>query len=238
MLERRLAALALVSALALAGCDISPEPNPWTQGESPHPVHVDHLRMKFVADFAPGSSELASGVAARLDTFLDQSAIRANDRVYIEAPADGRLVAARIGQLVKRLDRRGLGAQTLPSSAAAGADQLTMLVDRYVVTLPDCPNWSLPPNDDHGNQPAPNFGCANATNFGLMIDDPRDLVVGRVPGPAEAEPGINAIHRYRTDRVKWSNGAPASQAAAAGSSGGGAGGGSPSPSPAPAPAGQ
>jgi pilus assembly protein CpaD len=235
MIDLRIAALCLATSVTLTGCDTMPEQNPWTQGESPQHLHVEHLRMKFVADFAPGSAELAGGSADRLEAFLAQSAVHGTDHVFIEAPADSRLAAMRIGRLVKLLDRRGLGAQTLPPASNASSDQLVLLLDRYVVTLPECPNWTLPPKDDHGNGPATNFGCANATNFGLMVDDPRDLVMGRVPGPAESEPGINAIARYRSDKVKSigtatgqtssGGGGGATSAITPGSSGGGGSGG-------------
>jgi pilus assembly protein CpaD len=206
--------IALAFALiGLAGC--APQPEHWLQGESPKQLQVEHLRMKYVAAFAPGSAELSRAEATRLDAFLDQSGIRRNDHLYIEAATDDRMAGMRIGQLAKALDRRGLGAQTIPTDADAPApNQLTMLIDRYVVSLPDCPNWKLPPNDDHDNAVASNFGCATTTNLGLMIDDPHDLIAGRTPGPAEGDPALNAVSRYRNDKVK----------PLAGSSGGSSGG--------------
>ena len=44
------------------------------------------------------------------------------------------------------------------------------------------------------------FGCADATNLGLMVANPRDLLVGRQPGPASAEPALAAIQNYRAHR--------------------------------------
>jgi pilus assembly protein CpaD len=212
----------LLAVVGLAGC--SPAPEPWLQGESPRHLEVQHLRMKFVAAFAPGTAELSRGEAARLDAFLDQSGIRRNDHLYVEASTEDRMAAARIGRIARELDRHGLGAQTIPAEAEGpGANQLALLVDRYVVNLPDCPNWALPPNDDHDNQPPANFGCSTTTNLGLMIDDPHDLVVGRTPGPAEGDPALNAMARYRADKVK-------PLASSAGSSSGGSSGASSSAS--------
>lgn len=194
--------IALLLAVAgLAGC--ATQSDPWLQGETPKQLQVEHLRMKFVAAFAPGSAELSRTEAARLNAFLDQTGIRHNDHVYIEAPAEDPMAAARIGRVAKELDRRGLGAQTIPAEANGPApNQLAMLVDRYVVSLPDCPDWQLPPNDDHGNLPASNLGCATTTNLGLMIDDPHDLIAGRTPGLNDGAPAINAVARYRDEKVK------------------------------------
>jgi pilus assembly protein CpaD len=94
-----------------------------------------------------------------------------------------------------------------------------MLVDRYVVSLPDCPDWQLPPNDDHDNAPASNLGCSTTTNLGLMIDDPHDLVAGRTPGLADGAPAINAVGRYRDDKVKPLNAASGSSSSSSSSSG-------------------
>lgn len=227
MMKLNTALLTLAVALSLGGCIQQPEEH-WTSGETPKKLHVDHLRMKFVAMFAAGSADLSKEEIARLDAFLDQSGVRHNDHVYIEASASDRMATTRIGRLAKELDRRGLGAQTIPAEADGPTqNQVAMLVDRYVVSLPDCPNWTPPADDDHGNNVGSNFGCANMTNLGLMIDDPRDLVMGRTPGPSDAEPIINSVARYHNDKVKPLTG---------GSSSGGAGGGAPAAGASPGPA--
>lgn len=201
MIKMNVAILGLAIALGIAGC--TPEAEHWVGGESPKRLHVDHLRMKFIATFAPDSADLSKTEIAKLDAFLDQSGVRHSDHVYIEASPDDPMAATRIGQLAQELDRRGLGAQAVPADAdGPTANQLIVLVDRYVVSLPDCPNWTLPPANDHGNEVASNFGCATTTDLGLMIDDPRDLVIGRTMGPADANPAIDAVARYRDDKSK------------------------------------
>lgn len=220
MIKINVAALGLAIALGIAGC--APEPEHWVSGESPKQLHVDHLRMKFIATFAPGSADLSKTEIAKLDAFLDQSGVRHNDHVYIEASPDDHMAATRISRLAKELDRRGLGAQTIPADTDGPTpNQLTMLVDRYVVSLPDCPKWTLPPADDHGNEVASNFGCATTTDLGLMVDDPRDLVIGRTMGPADATPGIDAVSRYRDDKPKPLTSSGGGTGAGAGGSAGG-----------------
>lgn len=39
-------------------------------------------------------------------------------------------------------------------------------------------------------------GCANNLNLQLMVEQPRDLVQGRQPGPAAAAPSVRAAQRY------------------------------------------
>ena len=68
------------------------------------------------------------------------------------------------------------------ASPAAGARRRPMRPsirrDRYLVTLPPCPNWSKPAAGagDFTNTPSSNFGCAAAVNLGLMVANPADLV--------------------------------------------------------------
>jgi pilus assembly protein CpaD len=74
-------------------------------------------------------------------------------------------------------------------------------VERYVVTPPDCPNWTKSQNEDHENAQTSNFGCANLSNLGLMVADPRDLVIARQLGPASAAHASMAIQRYRNGQT-------------------------------------
>ncbi|HEX9489010.1 MAG TPA: CpaD family pilus assembly lipoprotein, partial [Stellaceae bacterium] len=70
------------------------------------------------------------------------------------------------------------------------------------VTPPDCPNWSKPASGDHSNTLPSNFGCADATNLGLMVADPRDLVLGRSLGPPRGDPALYGYSRYRTGKPR------------------------------------
>jgi hypothetical protein len=42
-----------------------------------------------------------------------------------------------------------------------------------------------------------NLGCALHNNLYQMVVDKRDLAVGQTPGPADAEPGMRAVQKYR-----------------------------------------
>ena len=103
---------------------------------------------------------------------------------------------------MRDLSRNGYSVATLPTAPdAVPANSLLVVVERYVVTPPDCPDWTKSPNGDHENAVTSNFGCANVTNLGLMVADPRDLVVGRDLGPADADYTSLAIQRYRAGKT-------------------------------------
>jgi pilus assembly protein CpaD len=71
------------------------------------------------------------------------------------------------------------------------------------VTPPNCPDWTKPAyGAGHSNAMPSNYGCADVTNLGLMIADPRDLVIGRTLGPAEGNPATAAVLRYRECKTR------------------------------------
>ena len=75
------------------------------------------------------------------------------------------------------------------------------MVERYVVTPPDCPDWTRQAVENHANAMPSNYGCASLTNLALMVADPRDLATGRPLGPADADPALLAVQRYRAGKV-------------------------------------
>jgi hypothetical protein len=72
-----------------------------------------------------------------------------------------------------------------------------------VAVPPHCANWS-----DNGidvpldNQPLPEFGCADARNFAIMVDRPEDLLQGRNPGPANGVTTAGSILRYNNNQTR------------------------------------
>ncbi|MGH6886966.1 MAG: CpaD family pilus assembly lipoprotein, partial [Geminicoccales bacterium] len=91
-----------------------------------------------------------------------------------------------------------------PSSGPAAWQlnrRVEVVLERYLVTLPACPDWSRESGTDFDNLPLSNLGCATQTNLGLMIAEPKDLVRGRPLGPADGIQQAEGIVRYRTGKV-------------------------------------
>jgi pilus assembly protein CpaD len=201
MMKRLFPLLCAGAGLLAAGC--TTDTTAWSPAEAPKAPRVEYVRLQHATAFKPGSPELAAGEAEGLRRFLDQAEVTSEDHVFFEPGSEDRLTAARIGRLSKAVTARGVGAQTLPASATEPvANRVTVVVERYVVVPPDCPNWTSPAVGDHSNQPGSNFGCATSTNLGLMVADPRDLVIGRTLGPAEGDAALAAVKRYRLGKIK------------------------------------
>jgi pilus assembly protein CpaD len=198
MTDRLFRHLCLCLGLALAGC--TPPVSEWSEAQASKQIRVDYVRLQHDAAFAPGGAELAAGEADSLAAFLTDADVAAEDRVFFQPASGDKLAAARIGQLTRELTPRGIGATALPPSSTLAADHMAVVVERYVVTPPDCPNWSKEATGDHSNTLPSNFGCADATNLSYMIADPRDLVIGRSMGPGRGDPALSGYARYRNGK--------------------------------------
>jgi pilus assembly protein CpaD len=219
---RILPSLCFSLALALAACN--PEAPAWNPADtSPKPLKVDYVRLTHPAAFAANSPKLSDSEIERLTAFLDNAQVTADDHVYLQPAPGDKLSAQRVGQLTRQLSGRGIGARTLPAAKDVASDHLVVLVERYVVTPPNCPDWTKDPVANHDNTPPSNFGCATVTNLGLMVADPRDLVIGRQMGPEEGDPALAGIQRFRAGKTKAIAGSGGFAAGAGPTGGGGSG---------------
>lgn len=205
--KRRVRFLLLAATAAtLAAC--GPTTSHWSPAESPKRNSVQWVRFTHPVRFVPGAADLEDSEARRLDAFLDRVGAGSNDQIQIDAVTDSdlgeTLAARRAGVVVTHLRDRGLSARsaTTPAQSDTGQDTATVLLGRYVVTPPDCPDWRKPPTGDFANREASNFGCASATNLGLMLVDPGDLIRGRPMGPGDGDALARGVRKYREGEAK------------------------------------
>jgi pilus assembly protein CpaD len=216
-MKTRLYPIAVPLMFALAACA-----SDYTKSEAPNNLRVDDAETRIDLSFIPGSARLAAGEAARLDRLVATGTIRPADRVTIAVAGAPGLAEQRAAGVSSTLLAYGIVADTLPLETVP-ADHAIVGIGRYTVTLPPCPNWSSPPGAAYTNAHASNWGCAAATNLGLMVASPADLVSGRTLAPADGMPAVGAVQRYLNDKVKQPPTPTASPFAA--STGGGGGGG-------------
>ena len=181
--------------LGLAGCVAE-----YSKSEAPNTLRVEGGESRLTIIFASGSDHLTAGETYRLDRMVLNGYIRPADRVVIAVGGPPALARRRDAAVSRELLRYGIVTQTLVLSAVP-ANQAVVSIGRYAVTLPSCPNWSQSPSEDFTNALSSNYGCANATNLGLMAASPADLLRGRPFAGADSTPAVNAIHRYLTDTI-------------------------------------
>jgi len=206
--------------LGLAACAAE-----YSKTEAPAQLRVDGAGSRFEVAFAGGSDRLTRSEAAKLDRMVLAGNIRPSDLVEIGAAGPPGLAQRRAQAISRELLRYGIVTHTLALDAVP-ANRAIVSIGRYAVTLPTCPNWSQSPAADFTNALSSYYGCADATNLGLMVANPADLVSGRPFSGADAQTASNAMQRYLTDRVKNPpNPTPSPFGGGGGGEGGGGGGG-------------
>jgi type IV pilus biogenesis protein CpaD/CtpE len=82
-------------------------------------------------------------------------------------------------------------------SVMLGANTVSLVLQETVVVPPKCGDWPVFAGDQPSNAPSLYLGCALRNNLYQMVVNKRDLAVGQTPGPADAEPGMRAVQKYR-----------------------------------------
>jgi pilus assembly protein CpaD len=216
--------------LGLAGCAAE-----YSKSEAPTALRVDGAESRREIAFAAGSATLSPSEIRKINGWVLSGGIRPADRVAIAAGGPAALAKARAAAISRALLRWGIVTTAEPFADVA-ANRAVVNIGRYAVTLPDCPNWSQSLQWEFTNAFTSNYGCADATNLGLMVASPGDLVSGREFTGIDAVPAINAVNRYQTDKITPPPtptaspfAASTSGGAAAGAGGGPGAGGAPGP---------
>jgi pilus assembly protein CpaD len=146
----------------------------------------------------------AAGNASEQDI---RSAVQAlttlGDPSTTHATIEGATTAALRSGAVRFLQQFGVPRANIAfSNTPAQGPGVSLALTRFTVTPPECPAWDDLLENYMSNAPTIPLGCANARNLHLMVEDPRDLLVGRTTGPTDGTREVKAIDRYMEDKVK------------------------------------
>lgn len=79
----------------------------------------------------------------------------------------------------------------MPLGAEPPLGSLTLYVERHIVVPPECGKWGK--QDHENNNASSHLGCATAANLGLMVANPRDLILGQSTSNSTAA-AVGAIY--------------------------------------------
>lgn len=212
MLNGPVLALAVLLMLLVTAC--APEMSNWSPEQNVKRNDVRWVTFQHHVRFAKSDAKLDAAERARLQRFLTRHEAGYGDRILIGSRGiratgnDIRRATRRETTVVAELRKLHLPAGLLPDVPAREAwdGSIRIVLGRYVVIPPDCPDWSKRADGDAANRRSSNFGCASAVNLGLMVADPGDLVRGRTAGPAD---GATGARRYKTYREGGQKKSPA-----------------------------
>ncbi len=182
-------------------------------GPAKHEPQSKLVEYRHDVEFAAKRFSLSREQGRQLEAFVARIGVGYGDRVYVatasvegvEAQTAGRLAERRAESVSSFLGLNDVKIDALVDNYGDGAqlgDAVTVLIHRHVVGLPACPDWSDRSAKKATNQVANNWGCATASNFGVMVADPGDLVRGREAGPGDGQLLADSIYRYRRGETK------------------------------------
>lgn len=171
----------------------------------PH-VEVTPVNYRHDVDFTAGSSGLSQSQENELRTFLAGLSLTPDDEVMVVEPEYPNPLTKKRQEVVSSfllLNRVNPQAVVGDATVApATLNSIGVIVRRYTVKLPPCPDWTDAPKDTFSNRPGRNWGCSTAANLGLMVARPSDLVRGRTLSPADGTVQARAVTLYRAGKTK------------------------------------
>ena len=151
---------------------------------------------------------LSNDDANRLASYIQRMAIGKHDRVNLVIYENGEMtpvVEGRIRTIQNILEQQNVqiaGITWSPKLTDEDANRVRVLVDRYLVTLPGCPDWTKSARGSFDNEVHSNWGCATAMNLGAMMAEPYDLIAGRSDNYTDGAYALQSIQRYQAGATK------------------------------------
>lgn len=133
-----------------------------------------------------------------LDQFITENRVGYGDSLSLDAgdeaanETDRKAIRSQLLKHGLRLGKNPTIAGAVPASGT-----VVLVVDRYVVTTPNCGDWSMKSKPNYANAQSPNFGCTSRAILGQMVANPRDLVQGEEYDGPEGSAAAKAVEAYR-----------------------------------------
>lgn len=183
----------------------APEMSHWSPEQNVKRNDVRWVTFQHYVRFGGSGAELDHAERRRLHRFLIRHDAGYGDRILIGSRGiratgtEVRQASRRETTVAAELRKLDLPTGLLPDVPAKENwdGTVEIVLGRYIVIPPDCPDWSKRADGDPANRRSSNFGCANTVNLGLMVADPGDLVRGRAGGPADGATGARRYKDYR-----------------------------------------
>lgn len=187
---------ALLAAALLSACGNSEV----ASFNKPKEPRADRAVALLALRYGPGQTAPASEDAARIEA-LARAARDAGEPITVAAAGSGGYTdQERLAHVRTIVQRHGATIQSsaVSSGVASVPNTIVLQLERYVARDLNCPDWSKSPGYDGLNMPHSNLGCATSVNIQTMVANPKDLEVGRDPGPSSGKLGADAVDRlYR-----------------------------------------
>lgn len=197
---RILVVFAAALAAPLAACE-----NPETAAHyAPKQARADRATALHGVSFPPSRDDFSASERQRLSAFVRELPADRTTVVLLTPPDSSSLQAERAAAVRAQLQSWGVSVASVvrAQGISVGPDTIIVSAESYSARALNCPDFSKSAGYDPLNQAQSNLGCATARNLADMVADPRDLEMGRAPGPASGHLGASAVDRLYNDKVK------------------------------------
>ena len=202
---KKTALTALFGMALLSGC--ASDVVEWTPAEAPKKNQVQRTTAEHVVRYPAHLSTIPHAEKHRLEAFINDQ-LRYPNAVHIYVTEFGGHGEARLKDLLKRIRKAGVRQNGITVDHYHDEDLgytgsgVLLMVERYIVVPPSCPDWTRSLSSVQGAESMPNYGCADTANLGMMIADPRDLIQGKDVGLYDGTRHALSVEMYRKDEVK------------------------------------
>lgn len=169
---------------------------------------VEMVKVPYSIHFGNSAPEMSDTEIAKLNHFLATSNVAYGDEFSMDFPLDRNGYLSEIDQKRQKyvsdlLKDSGLylSQNITPYGMEPSPNTGRLLITKYVVTPPECGDWTQNDYPNYENASLNNLGCATQANLGRMIANPRDLAIGATGASADAERSAGAVERYRTRTI-------------------------------------
>lgn len=190
------AMVSIIALVSVSACVPSAAQYSGAANEKRNEVRM--VRLTHVVDVA-GDSELSAGAAASLDLFLRENGVGYGDSLSLDA-GDEAAGDQDHGAIASQLRKHGLllGNQPTIAGVMPAEGTIVLVVDRYLLTTPNCNDWTMNSKPNYANAESSSFGCTTRSMLGQMVANPRDLVQGQDEDGPNGSAASNAVETYVT----------------------------------------
>lgn len=188
---------AMVSVIALVSVSACvPSAAQYSGAANEKRNEVRMVRLTHVVDVS-GNGALSADAAASLDLFLNENGVGYGDSFSLDAGDEAAGEQDRTA-IAGQLRRHGLllGNHTTIAGAMPAEGTIVLVVDRYLLTTPNCGDWSMQSKPNYANAESSGFGCTTRSILGQMVANPRDLVQGQEEDGPNGAAASNAVEAY------------------------------------------
>lgn len=160
---------------------------------------VEHARLTQRIDTRLENGSLSGSAKTQINAFLAISQARYGDVFSLDTGDEGDAGQAKRQAVGQYLAGHGVRLQDgeVITNSVPGEFEAVLVIDRYVVTPPSC-HGSVHTRQTPVNQASPGFGCASRSNLGIMVANPRDLIIANEFAGPNAQTAAKAARDYRT----------------------------------------